>query len=469
MPTTAANGRLSLWQRVRAYAVPPSMIETATARRETGDWAGACAAARVDVDVDLPAVSRRHGREFAARLRADLRRLAPDLLRWHLPRVAPDGLLRPGLTLPLARYDGVGADARDPLRLVVRTDPAWADAGQRISLLLWDPAAPDAAAHRHPHPAPSRRYRLDLHRHLWDASRAGELPDRSTAPADFADTADVLGGRLRALAEERRCAVGRWAEEAGILLADGGATAGSVVVRLGGRGRLVLDVARDEGGAWRIAEAREARGAPAGLPVLPDAATWVPPDLDLLAAGLVAPHDLHPLVASALAPGHRPEPGAPPAGRAGEPGVVECRGALHRIAQVDGVLTPLDHDPAELRREELLAALGGPPLPCLRAVDAAHRSPACLPGVQERLAHGDVEGALDVVTALLGPRAVLREGELLDALEAVTERRTVHGLFRAGLFEPGRLRGVPRHHQSGRVAPSYRRAVRRQDREAATG
>ena len=47
----------------------------------------------------------RDGRELAARIRADLRHLAPDLLRWHLPRVAPDGLLRPGLTVSLARYD----------------------------------------------------------------------------------------------------------------------------------------------------------------------------------------------------------------------------------------------------------------------------------------------------------------------------------------------------------------------------
>ncbi|MDN3261581.1 hypothetical protein QWJ26_17525 [Streptomyces sp. CSDS2] len=42
--------RLSMWQRVRQYAVPPSMIETAAARRAAGDWAGACAAARIDVD-----------------------------------------------------------------------------------------------------------------------------------------------------------------------------------------------------------------------------------------------------------------------------------------------------------------------------------------------------------------------------------------------------------------------------------
>ncbi|MEV7185960.1 hypothetical protein [Kitasatospora sp. NPDC093102] len=47
MPTHPAHGndsRLSLWRRVREYAVPPSMIETSTARRLTGDWAGACAA-----------------------------------------------------------------------------------------------------------------------------------------------------------------------------------------------------------------------------------------------------------------------------------------------------------------------------------------------------------------------------------------------------------------------------------------
>lgn len=44
--------RLLMWQRVREYAVPLSMIETATARRAAGDWAGACAAARVDVDLD---------------------------------------------------------------------------------------------------------------------------------------------------------------------------------------------------------------------------------------------------------------------------------------------------------------------------------------------------------------------------------------------------------------------------------
>ncbi|NUU23622.1 MAG: hypothetical protein HOV68_19270, partial [Streptomycetaceae bacterium] len=151
MHTSTANreSRLSCWLRVREFAVPPSMIETATVRRRAGDWAGACAAAGVDVDLNPRALARTHGSETAAQVRADLRHLAPDLLRWHMPRIAPDGLLRPGLTIALARYDG------GDLQLVVRTPPAWAGSGQRISLALWDGSR--AAARRHPHPHPDRR------------------------------------------------------------------------------------------------------------------------------------------------------------------------------------------------------------------------------------------------------------------------------------------------------------------------
>src|SRR5690606_12705532 len=85
-PAAHGNSLPSYWQRVRAYAVPPSMIETATARRRAGDWAGACAAAHIDVDLRPRALARSHGRDLADRVRADLARLAPDLLRWHMPR-----------------------------------------------------------------------------------------------------------------------------------------------------------------------------------------------------------------------------------------------------------------------------------------------------------------------------------------------------------------------------------------------
>jgi hypothetical protein len=446
-----ANGdsRLSLWLRVREFAVPPAMIETSTVRRLAGDWAGACAAARVDVDLDLRSVARAHGRDLAARIRADLRHLAPDLLRWHMPRIAPDGLLRPALTIALARYEVPGRPR--PLHLVVRTPPAWADAGQRISLGLWDGRRPDADACRHPHPHPGPRFRLDLHRHLWDASRAGEL--RARCGADGNHDGQPLPDALRAVALEYPCAVDRWAAEAGaLLLADGRGDApgtGAVAVRITRRCRLVLRVVADAGGAgapgWRVAEVTHGGGS--GLPVLPDAATWVPPDLELVRAGAIDADRLHPLVAEALAPERAPVTPVDPAERTGRAHLVECRGARHRIGLVDGVLAPLDHDPAEIRREELLASLTGTPLPCLQAIDRAHRRPDCLAGVRERLDHGDTVGALAVVEGLLGPDAVLREGALRDALEDAARRRITYGLYRAGLIgpPPGRVRPrVPR-------------------------
>ncbi|MEU6234326.1 hypothetical protein [Kitasatospora sp. NPDC047058] len=469
MPTHTANGdsRLSFWLRVREFAVPPSVIETATARRSVGDWAGACAAAGFDADVDLRTVTRTRGRALAAQVRADLRRLAPDLLRWHLPRIAPDGLLRPGLTVTLARYDTGAGDRAGPVHLVARTPPAWADGGQRVSLALWDGSRGDPGTRLHPHPRPNRRFRLDLHRHLWDAQRSGELRVRSGADrppeGDMpAEGPDALG----ALPLPQHWAVGRWAAEARLLLHAEGRTAGPVAVRLGGRHRLVLDLGAapdptpdidldldldaDRSADGPVGGLPGLRRAPAGaaaLPVLPDAATWVLPDLELLRTGAIGADRLHPLVAAALAPDHGPTGPAAglPAADAAGPRFVDCRGARHRIGLVDGVLSPLDHDPAELRREELLAALGGTPLPCLQAVDQAHRRPECLSGVRERLDHGDTAGALAVVEGLLGPGAVLRSGALQDELQAAAERRVLHGLFRAGLVEPGLVPGpVPR-------------------------
>ncbi|MCX4759462.1 hypothetical protein OG562_00330 [Streptomyces sp. NBC_01275] len=508
MLTSTANGdsRLSLWLRVREFAVPPSMIDTATARRHAGDWAGACAAAGVDVDLNLRTLARTHGRELAARLRSDLRRLAPDLLRWHMPRIAPDGLLRPGLTLPLARYDGCDAADRDgagPVHLVVRTPPAWADAGQRISLGVWDGSSVEAGARRHPHPRPGRRFRLDLHRHLWDARRADELRIRSgadrqsTACPLFPDLDPELPG---AIPQGLGCAVDRWAAEAALLLHAEGRTDRTVVVRLGGRRRLLLDLRPDPeadpdpgGGmgrgagvgacgegdragaalgfqvgfgppALRIVAVRAQEGGDPALPVLPDAATWTLPDLELIRTGAIDVDRLHPLVASALAPERSPaDPSRGPdradrGDRVGRPYLVQCRGAEHRIGLVDGVLAPLDHDPAEIRREELLAALTGTPLPCLQAVDAAHRRPDCLTGVRERLDHGDTAGALAVVESLLGPDALLRDGALRDELETAALRRIAYGLYRSGLIGPGPDRIPPRPHpRDRRLRPHSRR------------
>lgn len=460
----SGDSRRSFWLRVREFAVPLSMIESATSRRHAGDWAGACAAARVDVDLDLRAVARAGGAELSARIRADLRHLAPDLLRWHMPRIAPDGLLRPGLTVSLARYDP------GPVHLVARTPPAWADAGQRISLALWDGSLRGGAPHPHPHP--DQRFRLDLHRHLWDARRAGELRTRAGR-----------GGVAPGAPTGAGFAVDRWAAEATILLHAEGRPSGPVTVRLGAKHRVAVDPA----GAVTPARGRG--------PVLPDAATWVLPDLELLRAGLLDADRLHPLVAAALAPDcphpsgapalgpdgphpsggpalgpdgphppgapagapDRPDPlvaaaraadraragavppdrPAPPPDGPGAPRLVVCRGERHRIGLVGGVLVALDHDPAEVRREELLAALGGPPNACLQAIDEAHRRPECLTDVRARLDHGDTAGALAVVEGLLGPDALLRHGALRDELETAAQRQVAHGLFRAGLAGNG--------------------------------
>ena len=209
---------------------------------------------------------------------------------------------------------------------------------------------------------------------------------------------------------------------------------------------------RDDPPALRITQVYP-RGRVSALPLLPDAATWVLPDLELIRAGAITADRLHPLVASALVPDCSPADLSRIADRAGQPRLVQCRGERHRIGLVDGVLAALDHDPAEIRREELLVALTGAPLPCLQAIDEVHRHPDCVVGVRERLNHGDTAGALAVVEGLLGPDAVLRDGALRDALEAAAQRRITYGLFRAGLagagptrIQPGRRRRDRRAH-----------------------
>ncbi|NGO81081.1 hypothetical protein G6045_36280 [Streptomyces sp. YC504] len=225
---------------------------------------------------------------------------------------------------------------------------------------------------------------------------------------------------------EPHWAVDRWAAEARLVReAEGLGADGLVGVRLGAGRCLAVDT--------RDARVVQAEGA---FPLLPDAATWVPPDRELLRAGLIDGERLHPLVAQALGV-RAAQAEASDREPAGRTHLVDCRGARHRLALVDGVLSPLDHEPAEIQRESLLAALGGPPMPCLQVIDDAHRNPASLTGIRERLAHGDFAGAFDVLESLLGPGAHLRDGPLRDVLETALRRRIDHGLYRSGLGQPG--------------------------------
>ncbi|BEL08245.1 hypothetical protein Q0Z83_064360 [Actinoplanes sichuanensis] len=277
-------------------------------------------------------------------------------------------------------------------------------------------------------------------------------------------------GRIDDVPDGRGYAVHRWPAEAAILReADG--YGGAVAVRLGNGRRLLLT--GDDGVVVRGGN---------GAPVLPHAATWVLPDLELLQAGMITTDLLHPLVASALAAagsGRGPEtpngslvasvpsggraPGGPAAGL--ESGfvsrvrLVECCGAVHRLGLVGGRLTPLDHDAEELRREELLTVFGGPPLPCLRAVHSATRQPECLDEVRTRLDHGDQAGATSVIVDLLGP-GIEPEGALREALTEAAEGRIEHGLYRAGLAAtaPFGITGLagPRKDRAGRRGRHHR-------------
>ncbi|HEY4455846.1 MAG TPA: hypothetical protein VGN81_16150 [Pseudonocardiaceae bacterium] len=366
--TANENPRLLFWSRVREFAVPTSMIESATARRAVGDWAGACAVSHVDLDLDLRALARTQGHLLARQVRADLRHLAPDLLRWHFPRIPPDGLLRPGLTVSLARYDG-GA-----IHLVARTPPARAAGAQRIGIALQGAGQPH----------PDRRFRLDLHRHLWDARRVGELWARSGTGLEH------------------------WLAEADLLLRAESRADGPVIVRLGSRRHLLLDPST-----------RTSRPASANIrawPLLPHASTWPPLDLELFDAGLLDVDQLHPL----FAPHHRHSSARQPT----DSRLVDCQGAVHRIGLVDGVLVALDHDADEIRREELLIALGGNGSPCLRAIDEAHRNPECLVDVRTRLDHGDLAGALATAKGLLGPSVLERSDALRNEFARALRHRT---------------------------------------------
>ena len=347
------------------------------------------------------------------------------------------------------------------MHLVARTPPAWADAGQRISLALWDGARPGAGTGAHPHPHPDRRFRLDLHRHLWDARRAGELRARAGGPRARRPRRGPPDVDAAARARLRRGPLGGRGGDPAAGRGPGLAVPspyGSVRGRPAGAAtcgpRRTTGRPPDRAGPRITGDGAAGRTERrAALPVLPDAATWVLPDLELLRAGLIEADRLHPLVAAALVPGSDRPPGRrPPGTRTGrDRPVVECRGARHRIGLVDGVLAALDHDPAEIRREELLAALTGTPLPCLQAIDEAHRHPDCLADVRERLDHGDTAGALAVVEGLLGPTRCCATARCGTSWRRPRARRVDHGLFRAG---PGRAR--PRTGPT-RGAPPYPR------------
>lgn len=480
-------------RQVRRYAVPRWMIEASAERRAAGDWRGACAAALFDVAFDLPEVAAAYGPDVAAALGEDLRRLVPDLVRWHLPRVLGGrSTLAADLTVILAGYGAArGApEARVPY-LHLRTPPM-VEGPQRISLRF--------GAVRLGGGSPVfRQGVMDWRacRYLWDARHTGELrarvggadrlpfvrPDGTPLGADSLPGTDpgtddpVAHAEWVTLLHQR----GRVAESlaaAGIELDPTHpdtpswhrAEPESVL------GRLALDVPRLETEARRFADLYATdrlqisgdwyarilleftgdhgdrrlrirlvgRDGAADVPVLPPAYWRRLPDLDLLRTGALTTAELHPLVARALFPGAVP-PGARSGGPSGPtppaPVRVRCRGEWHEVVFRGGRLaTP--HGAQERQRENALRAFGGAVTGCFAVEHSCATGTGRLPKALRaqrrdlflRAQHGDTPGVLELLDAGVDPR--VRDAgrrSLLHVLHFLDHEPLLSRLLDAGL------------------------------------
>ncbi len=467
------SAELPTWHRVRRFAVPGRMIAEATARREAGDWQGACAAARVDADVDLAAVRARHGAETAERIAGELAGFAPDLLRWHLPRALGGRTsLATGLTFTLApRVERV---APDTVALQVEL-PKTVDGSQRLRL---------SVAQLRDTPA------TELPGYLWDAREAARLresyggsvsrlpflnPDGTAVPVDAYAAADGDEPPARAERAAARQAAGELAaawREAGLELDETLPTSRynyyevSRELVLSKRLHLIAlapaarTLARRHGtehvflqAEWRLGFVLTPDGGTVrarmtgndhrreGTPLLAEAVHRIPPDLDLLRAGLITPAELHPLVRAALFPDVTPDPAAPRRPGFG-PVRVRCRGDWHRVDNSGGRLVPLDHTAEEVQREQTLRALGGKVAGCFAAEqgwrDGKTRLPRQLQAqrreLMQTILHGDTDTLLELLDAGLDP--FVRDGRgstLLHLLRCLDHERLLPRLLAAGL------------------------------------
>ncbi|WP_432968497.1 ankyrin repeat domain-containing protein [Dactylosporangium sp. CA-233914] len=344
---------LGMYQRVRRYAVPRWMIEAAAERRLAGDVAGACAAAGVDLDVDVAEIARACGRETADLVEDDLRHLVPDLLRWHMPRL---------LIPPRAIWDTTG---------VLRRYPAGGGANLMVDRVRRDPVrlrvwvrtprdARDVVDDRGSH-------LYHLHRSCWDARYTDELRERcggsDRIPFFHADGRPLAAGELpsgprpedpvatvewltmlwdqgRAGEALEACGITLAPEEPRIwpvgpwvaverLVADArevlehGVPEADLMTGRRLRGETVWVEGADEtqvfpgveltfGGGGSVT-ARRGNPPLGNYLVLKIPEYRHPVDFDLLRFGYLTPGDLHPLVAQALFPARAPGADGPPA------------------------------------------------------------------------------------------------------------------------------------------------------------
>ncbi|MFD5512084.1 ankyrin repeat domain-containing protein [Streptomyces sp. NPDC127051] len=492
------------WQRIRRYAVPGWMIERATAHRLAGDWQAACAAAAVDLTFDLPGLAGRYGAPVAAAVAEDLRHLAPDLVRWHLPRVLGGRTtVEPDVRVLLARYGG-GADA--PV-LSVATGPM-TEGSQRLRLDC-EPVEPPPLLRTFGGPHRLRPEDWTAARPLWDARHtaalrerfsgggerlpffrpdgtplpASELPTADPATGDTG-TADPAGRAERVALLQARGDFAEAYEAAGIerdltkpaenprygtmanpetLMATSSADLTRLeaeVRRLAAagagerfrlavdwRGSLLVETAGSgpgDGLRIRAAGADELRA----VPPLPLFAWKRLPDLELVRTGRLTPGELHPLVAAALFPEAGPAAG-PPGPAEAKPVRVRCRGEWHAVRSQGGVLDLLPHSPEEQQRERAMRAFGGAIQGCFAVqqiwTTGEGRLPRALRAQRQdlflRVQNGDTPGVVALLDAGTDPRVRDARGyTLLHVLHLLDHEVLLPRLLAAGLDLEARTR-----------------------------
>ncbi|MFD7624809.1 ankyrin repeat domain-containing protein [Streptomyces sp. NPDC059851] len=481
------------WQRIRRYAVPGWMIERATEHRLAGDWRAACAAAAVDVTFELSEIAAEYGRSVAEAVEEDLHHLAPDLVRWHLPRLLGGRTTYASETRVLfARY-GAGHDA--PV-LSVTTGPM-ADGAQRLRLRC-TPVDPLEENHLVDHTRASYTPESWIAaRPLWDARHTAELRERFTGGADRLPffrpdgtpldteelpTADPGPADPAALAEwvallqargEYDAAYEAVGAERDMTVPESGTTYGRPVDPRALMATDVFDLARLEPEVRRLAEAGEGsrfripvrwNGALAVEPVgarglrlsaiaagrwdTPQEIARMPlfarkrlPDLELVRTGRITPRELHPLVAEALFPQAGPASG-PPGTSPARPVRVRCRGAWHEVRSQGGVLDLLAHTAEEQQRERAMRAFGGAVAGCFAVqhdwTTGEGRLPRALRAEMRdlflRAQHGDTPGVIALLDAGMDPRVRDRRGHtLLHVLHLVDHDVLLPRLLAAGL------------------------------------
>ncbi|GAA0420511.1 hypothetical protein Aca07nite_11670 [Actinoplanes capillaceus] len=490
------SGTLTEWARIRRYALPEWMIAESTEARERGDWRAACAAARIDVDLDD------EGAELA-------RHLAPDLLRWHLPRA-----LGGYTTLaPQRQYVLVpdGPVDQDTLTLVVDA-PVSLIGSQRLTLKAV------RGAHL------GQESYLPLPTYLWDARHAGELrfalggsvermPGFTPAGEPLPDAELGTWGDAPALAERVRLAP---------TLAAAFTTAGLLVTDEDGAGwgrqgdlagvdplRVAFDArqftAKYGQATWalwadyrwhlrvkagddriRVAWKKSDRGWSDPMrhaPRLHRDLTRYSPDLDLVRAGRLTPTDLHPLVRAALFPAHSfaaasgvpPRspappalsqaassafsPGDPVAASRGVPGSasvgessrspaeteiirVRCRGEWHRVDLAGGRFELPAHSAEERQRERAMRAFGGAVTGCFAAEQAWRGTGGRLPkrirahrkDLWLRMIHGGTRVVLELLDAGMDPHLRDSRGRtLMHRVRSFDHARLLPRLVAEGL------------------------------------